>query len=151
MHLKKFALLYSLVLVLGLFILSFNDILFIYSAESQTAKVTHFAPAKSAIFYKMSGSYEEKSLLSPAIDYQVGGKLYTHVPKYSCKDGCHSIGSDITIFYKKDKPDEVLVSSFGDMWKYKIYFLIVMFVLLLTALPYIYYNSNKQPSSGSNG
>jgi hypothetical protein len=150
MHLKKFALLYSLLLVLGLFILSFNDILFIYSAESQTAKVTHFVEGKSETYYKLSGKYEEKSL-SPAISYQVGDGLYTHIPKYSCKEGCHELGSDITIFYNKDKPVEVLVSSFGGMWKYKIYFLIIMAILLLTALPYIYYHSNKRPASGLNG
>lgn len=146
MHLKKFALLYFFVLAVGLIILSFNDILFIYSAESQVAKVSHFVAAKTETYYKLSGKYEEKSL-SPAIDYQVAGKLYTHVPKYSCKEGCHELGSDITIFYNKTRPEEVLVSSFGDMWKYKIYFLIIMGVLLLTALPYIYYHSNKQHAS----
>ena len=135
MHLKKFAFLYLFALSAGLLILSFNDILFIYSAESQVAKVTHHVEGKTETFYKLAGSYQEKSL-SPAIDY--------------CKDGCQSIGSDITIFYKKDKPEEVLVSSFGDIWKYKIYFLIIMGVLLVTTLPYIYYNTSKQPESGSN-
>ena len=149
MHLKKFAFLYLFALSAGLLILSFNDILFIYSAESQVAKVTHHVEGKTETFYKLAGSYQEKSL-SPAIDYSVNGKVYTHIPKYSCKDGCQSIGSDITIFYKKDKPEEVLVSSFGDIWKYKIYFLIIMGVLLVTTLPYMYYNTSKQPESGSN-
>jgi len=150
MHLKKFALLYSFLLAVGLMILSFKDILFIYSAESQVANVSHHVEAKSETFYKLSGSYVEKSL-SPAIDYAVDNRPYTFIPKYSCKDGCHPIGSKLTIFYHKDKPQEVLVSSFGDMWKYKIYFLIMMGVLLLTALPYIYYNAKKQPGSGLNG
>lgn len=150
MHLKKFTVLYIFLLAAGLLILSFKDILFVASAESQVAKVTHHVEAKSEKFYKLSGSYQEKSL-SPAIEFAVGGKTYTYIPEYSCKDGCQSIGSDITIFYKKDKPEEVLVSSFGGMWKYKIYFLIAMAVLLLTALPYLYYTSNKRPASESNG
>jgi len=150
MHLKKFALLYLFLLGAGLLILSFKDIIFVAGAESQVAKVSHHVPGKTETFYKMSGSYQEKSL-SPAIEYAVGGKLYTHVPKYSCKDGCQAIGSDVTIFYKKDKPEEVLVSTFNEMWKYKIYFLIIMAVLLVTALPSIYYNTNKPRVSGSNG
>lgn len=146
MHLKKFALLYLFILSAGLLILSFNDILFVYSAESQVAKVDHHVVGKTETFYKMSGSYEEKSL-SPAIEYSVNNKIYTHIPKYSCKDGCQKVGDDVTIFYKKDKPEEVLVSTFNGIWKFKIYFLIIMAVLLVTALPYIYYNSNKQPAS----
>ena len=143
MHLKKFALLYLFITFFGLLALSFKDILFITAAESQVAKVGHHVEGKTETFYKMSGSYQEKSL-SPAIEYSVNGKNFVHVPEYGCKDGCHSIGSDITIFYKKNKPEEVLVSSFGDMWKYKIYFLIIMGVLLVTSLPYLYYNSNKR-------
>lgn len=146
MHLKKFALLYLFLISAGLLILSFNDILFVSSAESQVAKVTHHVIGKTETFYKMSGSYEEKSL-SPAIEYSVNNKNYTHVPKYNCKDGCQAVGSDVTIFYKKDKPEEVLVSTFGGIWKYKIYFLIIMAVLGITSLPYIYYNTNKQPAS----
>jgi hypothetical protein len=124
--------------------LSFNDILFVSSAESQVAKVAHHVIGKTETFYKMSGSYEEKSL-SPAIEYSVNNKIYTHIPTYSCKDGCRPVGSDVTIFYKKDKPEEVLISSFGGIWKYKVYFLIIMAVLGITSLPYIYYTTNKQP------
>jgi len=150
MHLKKFVLLYLFCLAAGLLILSFRDIFFIYSAESQVAKVTHHVASKTETFYKLGGSYQEKSL-SPAIEYAVNNKRYTYVPKYSCKDGCQVIGSDVTIFYKKEKPEEVLVSSFGDMWKYKVYFMIIMGVLLFTTLPYVFYHTNKQPSSGLNG
>ena len=56
MHLKKFALLYSFLLAAGLLALSFKDILFIYSAESQVANVSHHVEAKSETFYKLSGS-----------------------------------------------------------------------------------------------
>ncbi len=150
MHLKKFALLYSFVLAAGLLILSFQDILFVAQAESQVARVTHHVMGKTETFYKLAGSYQEKSL-APAIEYAVDGITYTHIPEYSCKDGCQPIGSDVIIFYKKDQPKEVLVSSFGDMWKYKIYFLIIMGVLLVTSFPYVYYHTNKQPASGSNG
>jgi hypothetical protein len=124
--------------------------MFVSGAESQVAKVTHHVEGKTETFYKMTGSYQEKSL-SPAIEFAVNGKTYTHIPKYSCKDGCQRVGSDVTIFYKKDKPDEVLVSTFNDMWKFKIYFLIIMAILLATAVPYLYYTTNKQPSSESNG
>ncbi len=150
MHLKKFIFLYLFALAAGLLILSFNDILFVLKAESQVAKVIYHVPGKTETYYKMSGSYEEKSM-APAIEYAVDGKTYTYIPKYSCKDGCQKVGSDITIFYKKERPEEVLVSSFGDMWKYKIYFLIIMAVLLITSLPYLYYTSTKQPASESNG
>lgn len=146
MHLKKFAYLYVFLLAAGFLVLSTKDLIFIYGAESQVAKVAHHVEGKPETFYRLSGKYEEKTL-SPAIEYAVGGKIYTHIPSYSCKDGCQSVGSEITIFYNKQRPEEVLVSSFGDMWKYKIYFLIIMAVLLLTSLPYLYYNSNKQPAS----
>lgn len=146
MHLKKFALLYLFLLSAGLLILSFRDIIFVFSAESQVAKVSHHVVGKTETFYKLAGSYEEKSL-APAIDYTVNGKIFTHIPDYNCKDGCHPIGQDITIFYKTDKPEEVRVSSFGGIWKFKIYFLIIMGVLLVTTLPYIYYHTNKQPES----
>lgn len=146
MHLKKFALLYLFLLSFGLLILTFNDLIFIFSAESQVAKIAHHVEGKIETFYKLSGRYEEKSL-APAIVYSVDGKNYTHVPNYSCKDGCQAIGENITIFYKKDRPEKVLISSFGGIWKYKIYFIIMMAVLLITSLPYIYYNSNKQPGS----
>ena len=146
MHLKKFACLYVFLLAAGFLVLSAKDLIFIYGSESQIAKVTHHVEGKPETFYKLAGKYQEKSL-SPAIEYAVNGKTYTHIPKYSCKDGCEAVGSEITIFYKRDQPEEVLVSSFGDMWKYKVYFLIIMAVLLLTSLPYIYYNSSKRPES----
>jgi hypothetical protein len=146
MHLKKFAFLYLFLLAAGFLVLSAKDLIFIYGAESQVAKVSHHVEGKPETFYRLSGQYEEKNL-SPAIEYAVGKKTYTHIPKYSCKDGCQTVGSKITIFYNKQIPEQVLVSSFGDMWRYKIYFLIIMAVLLLTSLPYIYYTSNKQPAS----
>jgi hypothetical protein len=148
MVLKKFTLLYLGILVLGLTILSFKDVLFIIGSESQLADVSHHVPGAEQTFYKISGAYKEKSL-KPAISYNVNGINYTYIPEYSCKEGCHDIGSKITIFYKKDHPQEVLVSSLAGMWKYKFYFLIVMGVLLLTALPYVYIN--KQHGSESNG
>lgn len=146
MHLKKFVYLYVFLLAAGFLVLSTKDLIFIYGAESQVAKVTHHVEGKPETFYRLSGQYVEKTL-SPAIEYAVGGKTLTYTPKYSCKDGCQTIGSEVTIFYNKQQPEEVLVSSFGDMWRYKIYFLIIMAVLLLTSLPYIYYTSNKQPVS----
>ena len=150
MHLKKFTALFLFVLILGMLVLSFKDILFISTAESQLARVDHYAPGKTEIFYKLGGSYEEKTL-SPVISYAVEGKDFSYTTRYSCKDGCHKLGSSITIFYQKEMPSEVLVNSFSDFWKFKIYFLIFMGVLLLTSLPYLYYNANKQPSSELNG
>lgn len=147
MVLKKFILLYLGVLFLGLLVLSFNDILFIAESESQLAEVSHHVAGEEQTFYKISGPYKEKSL-KPAITYSVDGTKYTHIPDYACKEGCHPIGSQVTIFYRKDHPQEVLVSSLAGMWKYKLYFLIVMGVLLLTALPYVYIN--KRPEFVSN-
>lgn len=150
MHLKKFALIYVIVLCGGLLLLSFKDLIFIAGAESQLAKVAFHVPGPTETYHKLGGSYEEKTL-RPAIQFKVGDDKLTHIPEYSCKDGCHEIGSNIFIFYKKDHPQDVLVSSFGGMWKGKIYFLIIMAVLLVTAFPYLYYNVNKPRGSGSNG
>ena len=149
MHLRKFCVLYVSLLALGLSFLSFRDILFIYSAESQLAKVDHHVPGKVETYYKLGGSYQEQTL-TPVINYSVAGKIYSIPTKYSCKDGCHKVGNDITIFYQKSNPDILLVSSFEGMWKYKIYFLIIMGVLMMTSLPYLYYSVNKQRGSESN-
>ena len=150
MHLKKFALLYVSILCGGLLLLSFKELIFIAGAETQLAKVTHHVPGPMETYHKLSGEYQEKTL-KPAIEYRVGDQNLTYVPNYSCKDGCHSLGTELFIFYKKERPQDVLVSSFGDMWKFKIYFLIIMGVLLVTSFPYIYYTTNKQHGSGSNG
>ena len=149
MEIKKFALLYLNLLVLGLLTLSFQDILFIYNSESQVAKIHHFVPGPDQKFYKMGGSYIEKTL-TPVVQYSSGGVQLSKELTYSCKDGCHKIGSGLTIFYNKENPSQVLVSSFEGFWKDKIYFLIIMAVLLVTALPYLYYVS-KRPLSESNG
>jgi hypothetical protein len=146
MHFKKFCFLYLGLLAIGLVILGLQDILFIYSAESQLAKVDHYVPGKVETYYKLGGSYQEQTL-TPVINYSVGGQTYSTATKYSCKDGCHKVGSDITIFYQKPHPDILLISSFEGMWKFKVYFLILMAVLLLTSLPYLYYSVNKQPES----
>lgn len=146
MHLKKFIALFAGLIGLGLILLSFKELIFIAGAESQRAQVTHHVPGKTEVFYKMSGSYEEKTLAS-AISYSVDGQNITYIPDYSCKDGCHKIGSTVTVFYNKQKPQDALVMSFGGFWKYKIYFLIVMAVLFLTSLPYVYYTINKPHGS----
>lgn len=150
MHIKKFAALFAGILGLGLLILSFKDILFVGKAESQVARVAFHAPGPVEKFYKMSGEYEEKTL-KPAIVYEVDGTKITYLPEYSCKDGCEKVGSEVTVFYQKNKPQDPLVITFGGFWKYKIYFLIVMGVLLLTSLPYVYYTTSKPRESGSNG
>lgn len=149
MHLKKFALLYFGVLIVGLMALSYKDILFITSAESQKARVTHMVDGETKTFYKVGGSYQEKTL-KPAIGYTVDGRTWTYVADYSCKDGCHQIDSQLTIFYNKNRPEEVIISSFEGLWKYKIYFLIVMVILLLFSTPYLYYHVSKPPESESN-
>ena len=146
MHVKKFALLYSFFLIFGLVLLFFQDFIFISSAKTQLAVVDHFEPGKSETFYKLSGSYQEMTL-APVIYYIVGGKNYSFKANYACKDGCHKIGSKITIFYSEKEPSKILINSFQDIWKYKIYFLIFMGVFLLSALPYLYYKINKQPES----
>lgn len=150
MHLKKFAALFLGLLGLGFLLLSFKELLFIAGAESQVAQVSHHVPGKTEKFYKMSGSYEEKSL-APAISYSVDGEKITTIPEYSCKDGCQKVGSTVTVFYNKKKPQDVLIMSFGSFWKHKVYFFIVMMVLLLTSLPYVYYHSSKPRESGSIG
>ena len=149
MEIKKFALIYLNFLVIGLLALSFQDILFIYKSESQLAKVHHFVKGPDQKFYKMGGSYVEKTL-TPVVQYSTGGVQFSKELSYSCKDGCHKLGSGLTIFYNKENPSQVLVSSFEGFWKDKIYFLIIMAVLLVSALPYLYYIS-KRPSSESNG
>lgn len=150
MHVKKFAALFVGILGLGLLMLTFKDILFINKAESQAALVAFHAPGPVEKFYKMSGEYEEKTL-KPAIVYEVDGTKITYLPEYSCKDGCEKVGTEVTVFYQKEKPQEALIITFNGFWKYKIYFMIIMGVLLLTSLPYVFYNSSKQPVSGSNG
>jgi hypothetical protein len=144
MHVKKFALLYSFFLVLGLVLLLFQDFIFILSAKTQLALVDHYEPAKTETFYKLGGSYQEMTL-APVIYYIAGDKKYAFKANYACKDGCHKIGSKITIFYNIKEPSKILINSFQGIWKYKIYFLIFMSVLLLSALPYLYYKINKQP------
>lgn len=150
MHIKKFAALFAGILGLGLIVLSFKDFIFIAKSESQVARVAYHVPGPVETFYKMSGSYEEKTL-KPAIVYEVAGTKITYLPEYSCKDGCQKVGSAVTVFYQKDKPQDALVLTFGGFWKYKIYFIIVMGVLLLTSLPYVYYTTNKPRGFGSNG
>ena len=144
MHLKKFISLYLGLLGLGFLLLSFKELLFIAGAESQVAQVSNHVPGKTEKFYKMTGSYEEKTL-SPAISYSVNGEKITTIPEYSCKDGCQKVGSPVTVFYKREKPQDVLIMTFGGFWKYKVYFFIVMLVLLLTSLPYVYYNTASKP------
>ena len=150
MHIKKFAALFAGILGLGLLILCFKDIIFISTAESQVAQVAFHAPGPVEKFYKMSGEYEEKTL-KPAIVYEVDGTKITYLPEYSCKDGCEKVGSQVTVFYQKNRPQDALLITFGGFWKYKIYFLVVMGVLLLTSLPYVFYNTSKPRESGSNG
>lgn len=147
MHIKKFAALFAGILGLGLLILSSKDFLFMMGSESQVARVSYHVPGPIETFHKLSaGAYEEKTL-KPAISYEVNGEKITLIPEYSCTDGCQKVGTEVTVFYHKDRPQEALVMSFGGFWKYKIYFLIVMAVLLLSCLPYVYYQSRKQPSS----
>lgn len=145
MHLKKFAVIYFSVFLVGLLALSAKDILFILNAESQLARVTHMVEGETKTYYKVSGSYEEKTL-RPAIGYTINDRTWSHIANYSCKDGCHKIDTFLTIFYKKENPEEVLISSFEGLWKYKVYFVIVMGILLLFSIPYLYYHVNKQPS-----
>lgn len=144
MHLKKFAFLYLTLLFVGLLILSAKDILFIMNAQSQQARITHMVEGETKTFYKLGGSYQEKTL-RPAIGYTINDRTWSYVADYSCKDGCHKIDSNLTIFYKKDKPEEVIINSFEGLWKYKIYFLIFMGILLAFSIPYLYYHVNKQP------
>lgn len=146
MHIKKFAALFAGILGLGILILSFKDFIFMAKAESQMALVAFHAPGPVEKFYKMSGEYEEKTL-KPAIVYEVDGTKITYLPEYSCKDGCEKVGSNVMVFYQRNKPQDALILTFGGFWKYKIYFLVIMGVLLLTTLPYIYYNTSKQHES----
>ena len=146
MHVKKFALLYIFFLIFGLVLLSFQDFIFISSAKTQLAVVDHYEPGKLETFYKLGGSYQEMTL-SPVIYYVAGVKNYAFKANYSCEDGCHKIGSKITIFYSDKDPSKILINSFQDIWKYKIYFIVFMSVFLLSALPFLYYKINKQPES----
>lgn len=146
MHIKKFLLIFFTILVLGLIGLSFNSIIFVSQSSSTTAKVMKHQPGEIKNFYKLGGNYKVQTL-NPIFSYIVNQKSYELMAPYSCEDGCHQIGSIVTLYYLKKKPETVLISSFEGMWKYQVYFFILMTVLLFSSLPYLYYNINKQPLS----
>ena len=146
MHIKKFLVIFSTFLVLGLLGLSFNSLIFIFQSSQVSAKVIQHRSGQIQTFYKMGGNYKVKTLI-PIFSYAVNGNNYEFIAPYSCEQGCHHINSEVTIFYLNEKPETVLISSFEGMWKYQVYFIIFMTVLLFTALPYLYFNINKQPES----
>jgi hypothetical protein len=146
MHFKRFVILYICVLFLGLGFLSFRDLLFIFNAKSQVARVTHMVEAGPKTFYKIGGSYQEQ-IFRPALSYLAHDKTWSSVADYGCKDGCHKLDSHLTLFYDQQNPQQILINTFEGMWKPKIYFLIIMGVLFVFSLPNLYYPINRRPES----
>ncbi len=144
MHIKKFLFIYLLILVFGLLGLSYNSLHFITRSNTATAKVINHKEGKAKILYKL-GSHYNVQTFHPVFSYFVEGKNHEYMAEYSCENGCHKLNSTVTVFYLKEKPETVLISTFEGLWKYQVYFIIFMAVLFFSALPYLFYKINKQP------
>lgn len=145
--LRNFLIAYAVVLIGGLSIISGRDILMIMTQERHEAKVSAHVEAGEKKLYKPGGSYLEKQL-APVFLVMNNGQEETYQATYTCKDGCHRIGSTQTLYLNKENKD-FLVMTFKDFWSGPVYFMLVMLAFLLFSIGHIQ-PANKPPVCESN-
>jgi hypothetical protein len=141
--LRNFLIAYALLLIGGLAIISGQDILMILTQERHEAKVVGFADAGEKKLYKPGTSYQEKHL-APVLAVTVNGIEERLQAKYECKDGCHKLGSSVTVYLDNQNSKNFLVMTFKDFWSGPVYFLIVMMAFILFSIGHIQ-PANKPP------
>lgn len=140
--LRNFLIGYALVLLSGLVLIAGKDILMVMTQERFEARVVSHAEAGEKKLYKPGGPYQEKHL-APVFSITLNGTEESLKAKYSCKDGCHLIGSYQVLYLNKDTK-EFLVMTFKDFWSGPVYFILVMLAFLIFSIGHIQ-TANKPP------
>ena len=133
--LRNFLIAYAVVLISGLALIAGKDILMIMTQERFEAKVVSHVDAGEKKLYKPGSSYHEKQL-APLFSIMSKGSEERLQANYSCKDGCHTVGTTQTIYFNPDSK-EFLVMTFNDFWDGPVYFLIVMIAFLLFSFGHV--------------